>query len=572
MSGSNVIGLNDSVNRAVLSALATADTLVRIDGEGKKILTYTCGTLLVNNVCDVLLAEELEGSKHGVGSSLTETAERVLLDVVAEVLELIDILESALTVGDLLKDLEKTSCTYTAGSALTAGLINSELKEELSHINHTGVLIHYDKTARTHHTADGGEVIVVNLGVDEACRDTSAGGTAGLSCLELLTVGNTAADVINDLTEGSTHGDLNETGVLDLTAECEYLSTLGLLGTHRGEPLNAVEDDLRNICEGLNVVLDCGRCIETLYCRIGRTGSGLAAVTLDRGHKSGLLTTDERACAESDLKIEIKAGIKYVLTEKTVLISSIDSLLKTLNCDGILGTNVNVTLGSTDSITADGHSLDDGVGVTLKDGTVHECSGVALVGITYNVLLRSLVGGTESPLTAGGESTASSTAETGVGNYLDNVLGSHFGENLAECCITVHSYVLVDVIGIDNAAVTEYYTLLGLVECCVVKRNLSLGNYLLSAGVCINEMLNDTTLEKMLLNDLLNILGSDTAIEGTLGVNDNDRAECTETEATGLYYLYLFGEAVSLELLVEGSLDSLATGGGTTCTATNQYV
>ena len=59
VSGSNVIGLDDSINRAVLSALATADTLVLVNGEGKKVLTYAGRALLVHNVSDILLAEEL---------------------------------------------------------------------------------------------------------------------------------------------------------------------------------------------------------------------------------------------------------------------------------------------------------------------------------------------------------------------------------------------------------------------------------------------------------------------------------------------------------------------------------
>ena len=127
MSGSNVVGLVDSVNRTVLSALAAADTLVLIDIEGEKVLTYACGTLLIYNVSDILVAEEVEGSKNGVGSSLSETAERVSLDVVAKLLESVDILESSVTVGDLVEKLKKTLCTNTVGGTLTAGLVNREL-------------------------------------------------------------------------------------------------------------------------------------------------------------------------------------------------------------------------------------------------------------------------------------------------------------------------------------------------------------------------------------------------------------------------------------------------------------
>ena len=146
MSGSNIVGLCNSVNRAVLSALAASDTLILVDGEGKEALTYAGGTLLVNNVSYILIAEELESSENGVGSSLSKTAERVSLDVVAKLFESVNIFESALAISDFVKNLKQSSGTYTAGSALAAGLVYGELEEELSHINHTGVFVHNDKT------------------------------------------------------------------------------------------------------------------------------------------------------------------------------------------------------------------------------------------------------------------------------------------------------------------------------------------------------------------------------------------------------------------------------------------
>ena len=71
-------------------------------------------------------------------------------------------------------------------------------------------------------------------------RDTSAGRTTGLSSLELLAVRDTATDVFNNRTKGSTHRDFYKTGVLNLTAESEYLGTLTLFGTHGSEPIGTV--------------------------------------------------------------------------------------------------------------------------------------------------------------------------------------------------------------------------------------------------------------------------------------------------------------------------------------------
>ena len=147
MTRSDVIGLVDRVNGAVLRALAAADALVSVDREAEQVLADARRALLVNNVRNILVAEETEGRKNGVRSSLSETAERVGLDVSAKLIQLVDVLHRALTAGDPVKDLKKSLHTDTAGSALSAGLVNRELKEELRNIDHTGVLVHDDKTA-----------------------------------------------------------------------------------------------------------------------------------------------------------------------------------------------------------------------------------------------------------------------------------------------------------------------------------------------------------------------------------------------------------------------------------------
>ena len=84
MTRSDVIGLVDRVNGAVLRALAAADALVSVDREAEQVLADARRALLVNNVRNILVAEETEGRKNGVRRSLSEAAERVGLDVSAK--------------------------------------------------------------------------------------------------------------------------------------------------------------------------------------------------------------------------------------------------------------------------------------------------------------------------------------------------------------------------------------------------------------------------------------------------------------------------------------------------------
>ena len=115
MAGCNIVGLDNGVNRAVLCTLTAADTLVLIDNERNELLTNACGTLLFGNVSDIFVTEELEGRENRVGSSLTETAEGVCLDVVAELFESVEIFQSAFTHGDLVEDFEKSLGTDAEG-------------------------------------------------------------------------------------------------------------------------------------------------------------------------------------------------------------------------------------------------------------------------------------------------------------------------------------------------------------------------------------------------------------------------------------------------------------------------
>ena len=85
-------------------------------------------------------------------------------------------------------------------------------------------------------------------------RDTSAGRSAGLCCLEFLAVWNSSADFFYNGAQGGAHGDLHQTGVVNLAAQCEYLGSFGLLSTHGSKPLRTVQDNLRNVCVGLYVI------------------------------------------------------------------------------------------------------------------------------------------------------------------------------------------------------------------------------------------------------------------------------------------------------------------------------
>ena len=189
------------------------------------------------------------------------------------------------------------------------------------------------------------------------------------------------------------------------------------------------------------------------------------------------------------------------------------------------------------------------MGVALKDGTIHERAGVAFVGVTANVLLIRVVAARKFPFEAGGEARTAATSQTGVEHGLDDLLGGHLGENLTQSGIAVLCDVVVDLLGIDNAAVAQRDTLLLLIESGFVQ---GFDGVVLD-GLLIQKTGDDTTLVEMLLNDLGDILDLDHGVEGALGIDDHDRTQRAQTEAAGGddvdFLLKAFLDQLFLELL-----------------------
>ena len=178
--------------------------------------------------------------------------------------------------------------------------------------------------------------------------------------------------------------------------------------------------------------------------------------------------------------------------------------------NGVLGTHIDKAFVGADSVAGDSHCLKNGVGVTLKDRTVHERARVALVGVTADILLAGAAH-SELPLKSGGESRTAASAKSGIQQSLNNILAAHFRKHLCKGEVAVHCNVLVYFLGVDDAAVAERHSLLLLVEISVVQRGMKLvsGSVLACLiGLVVYQSVDDASLEQMLGNDLGNILNS----------------------------------------------------------------
>ena len=222
-------------------------------------------------------------------------------------------------------------------------------------------------------------MLIVDGSVKVLLRQATTRGATSLHSLELLTVLHATTDVVDNLTQGGTHGNLNQAHIINLTGQSEHLGTLALLGTDLSKPVSALGQDDGHVGESLDIVHVGGFHVITGLSGEGRLQGGLTTLTFHRVDQSGLLTADKCTGTVTDLDIEVKVSTENLLAEQTIFTSLLDGNLQAVNSERILSTDVNQTLVGVDAVTADGHRLNHRVGVTLHDGTVHECTGVALV-------------------------------------------------------------------------------------------------------------------------------------------------------------------------------------------------
>ena len=80
----------------------------------------------------------------------------------------------------------------------------------------------------------------------------------------------------------------------------------------------------------------------------------------------------------------------------------------------------------------------------------------------------------------------------------------------------------------------------------------------LLGNILVDEPVHKAAFKQVLLDYLGNVLFLDVAVEGALGVDDDNGAERAKAEAAGLDYLYLVLEALLLKLLFKGGHEHLA--------------
>ncbi|OPZ97152.1 MAG: hypothetical protein BWY71_01708 [Planctomycetes bacterium ADurb.Bin412] len=397
-----------------------ADGTAVLAGGAHQLFAGAGRTLPVENVGLIFLAEPVESAEDRIGSGLPQTAQRGGLDGLGQLPQLHHALEPqegigvvlpAARAGNGLENLEHPLGALAAGNALPTAFRLDKFHEEFGQIDHAGIFIEDDQPAGTHNSANGLYRLVVNFDIQTVFGDAATGRSADLYAFAAFAIGNSAADIIDHLLEGSSHRDFDQAGTFDHAGEGEDFGAFAGFGAHGTEPIGAAFDNQGQVGQGLDVV-DNGRLAEeALNRRERRPGPGHTAFAFDTVQQGGFFAADKGAGSHFENDVEVVAAVENVMAQQAVGTGLFDGVLEPLDGQGILGTNINVGLGGADAVGGDYHAFDETVGIAFADSPVHKRARITFIGVADQVfLIRHFLEG-EFPLFPGGETTAAAAPQ-----------------------------------------------------------------------------------------------------------------------------------------------------------------
>ena len=207
--------------------------------------------------------------------------------------------------------------------------------------------------------------------------------------------------------------------------------------------------------------------------------------------------------------------------------------------------------------------------IAFKHAPVHKRAGVALVSVAANVLHVAFGSFGKLPLQSRREAGAAAPAQPALEYNIYNVVTAHLGKHLCKRLITVKRYILVYILRIYYAAVSQRYALLLPVEVYLVKRKyLSVGVY----ALLVQQIRYYAALYKMLAYYPRHIVNLYVAVERALGIHYADRSVFAQAEAAGAHHLDFLFKAGLLYTFLKPFYYSRRIGRGAASTCADKYL
>ena len=422
----------DAADRAIPGAERALLALLWVDPVLHELLANMGRALLLGDVGLIFFGEVVHGRENRVSSGLAKGAEGADFDDLGQGFHFGQGVEGATTFDDFGKHLVETLGADTAWRALAAALVADKRHIEVSHIDSAVIFVHNDRAAGTHHGSTGNEGVIVDRGIEVFLGQAAAGRTAGLDGFEGFSARDAAADIIDKGAEGGSHRDFDETNVVDLAAEGEYLGAFAAFGAVSGIGSGAFAEDEWDLSQGFDVVDAGWLAPKTLDGWEWWAWARHTTLAFDGIEQGGFFAADERTGAQAEVSAEAEVGTEDVIAKEANGFHVGDGTLETFDGDRIFSANVEVTFVGAECVAGDHHTFDDLERVAFEDGTIHECARVAFVTVADDVFLVGFLVGGELPFSSGGEAATATTADTGSQDFVDDFLRGHGGKGTLE--------------------------------------------------------------------------------------------------------------------------------------------
>ena len=251
--------------------------------------------------------ELLEDGERRHGRGVAQRAECIAQDVSRHLVHQIRVFASSQSFVKTVEQLFQPSGALAARHAPTAGLVRVEVHDALRHLHHAGCLVEDDDAARAEHRAGLAERVEVHGDVDFIGREQGRRRTARNHRLQPLVSSDTAADFIDHFPQGKSHRQFVDAGVRNVPAQAEEARPAVALAAEIGEPLAAVQEDVRHRGERLHIIHNRRASVEAHDGREGRFDARVAAISFQRIQQRRLFAALIGSGAGVGVKIKVEA-------------------------------------------------------------------------------------------------------------------------------------------------------------------------------------------------------------------------------------------------------------------------
>src|SRR6202171_3541969 len=388
-------------------------------------------TLLVIDVVLEFAAKMLDEALDRQCGGVSQRAYGAAGDVVGDGDQQVEVFVPALPVLDAIDHAPQPSGPLAAWRALTAGLLEIEIREAQERSHHAARLVHDDHRPRSEHRSGFGNRVVIHIG-----RHHDVGGqhrhrrAAGNARLELASPTHTARHV-EERRKRKTQLDLEVARPLDVACDRKDLGA-AVVGTAQIQKrFSSFANDPRDCSEGLGVVDRGWLPVHAEARRERRLETRHALLAFERFQQRRLLAANVGAVAVAVVQMEAEAAAENIVAEQSCLVGLLERFFAALVRVPDFAMDVVVAALAAHRIRGDGHALDQDMRVVTQDVAILESSGLAFVGVAHQILVAAVLLRHEAPLEAGREACAATPAQPGFFYFRAYVRGrDFFGEDL----------------------------------------------------------------------------------------------------------------------------------------------